>query len=74
MTQFEPQNKYYDPKATLEKPIWKCIDIGFIKKFSQIIPLEQIKRIPTLSNMNILQKGNRLSITPVCDYEYNTRV
>lgn len=72
MTQFELENKYYDPKATYEKPIWKCIDIGFIKKFPQIISLEQIRKIPTLSNMKLLQKGNRLSISPVSDTEYNS--
>ena len=69
-TQFDAKSDYFDPKATKEKPIWYCVDIGFIEKYDTIISLADIRRNPELSSMRILQKGNRLSITPVSKKEY----
>ena len=71
-TQFDTKGDYFDPKATREKPIWYCVDIGFFQKYNNIISLADIRGNPELSSMRILQKGNRLSITPVSDREYNT--
>jgi predicted RNA-binding protein with PUA-like domain len=71
MTQFVPGDKHYDPKSTHERVIWQCIDVGFVEKFSDIISLTDLRSHPDLSTMKILQKGNRLSITPVTDDEYN---
>ena len=71
-TQFDTKSDYFDPKATPEKPIWYCVDIGFGEKFGHIISLADIRGNPELSSMRILQKGNRLSITPVSEEEYAT--
>ncbi|MDH3222777.1 MAG: EVE domain-containing protein, partial [Gemmatimonadota bacterium] len=29
-TQFDPESRYHDPKATEEKPRWFMVDIGFV--------------------------------------------
>ena len=71
-TQFDTKSDYFDPKATPEKPIWHCVDIGFGEKFPHIISLAKIRNTPELASMRILQKGNRLSITPVSEKEYTT--
>jgi predicted RNA-binding protein with PUA-like domain len=63
-TQFDQQSDYYDPKATLESPRWYMVDVKHEKTFKSIITLEMIRNNEFLSNLIILRKGNRLSITP----------
>jgi predicted RNA-binding protein with PUA-like domain len=46
-----------------------CVDVGFVSKFDDILPITQIRTIPELANMKLLQKGSRLSITPVTNAE-----
>lgn len=64
-TQFDPQSEYFDEKATKEKPRWQLVDFGFVGKFPAYVPLEEMKNEPALEGMVVLQKGSRLSITPV---------
>lgn len=64
-TQFNKKSEYYDHKATNEKPIWFCVEVSFIKKFSKVFELGQIKKQPELGEMLVLKKGQRLSIQPV---------
>ena len=68
-TQFDPENKYFDPKATPETPRWFNVDVKLVKK-TRLMPLSEIRGYPELAHMRILQKGNRLSITPVDPAEY----
>lgn len=64
-SQFDPRNKYYDKKATPEKPIWYLVDICFEEKFKTPLSLEQLKSTPGLEKMLVAQKGSRLSVQPV---------
>lgn len=64
-TQFDKKSEYYDAKATDEKPRWEMVDIGFEKKFKEVVTLEQLKAEPKLEGMILLQKGTRLSVIPV---------
>ena len=68
-TQFDPNNKYFDLKATSESPRWFNVDIKFVSK-SQLISIKELRGIPALEGMRILQTGNRLSITPVDPAEW----
>jgi predicted RNA-binding protein with PUA-like domain len=67
-TQFKP-GKYFDPKATQETPRWMNVDVQFVKKI-KIIPLADLRTYPELETMRILQRGNRLSITPLDPSEW----
>ena len=69
-TAFDAKNKYYDKKSTKDKPIWYCVEIKFVKKFKNIIPLQLIKEQKALNNMVLVKKGMRLSIQPVKKPEY----
>ncbi len=71
-TQFEVKSDYYDPKATQEKPIWFVVDIQFVKKFSKVFLLSQIKKVRSLSGMGLLKQGSRLSIQPVAKGHWDT--
>ena len=67
--QFDKKSKYFDPKATQETPRWFNVDVKLIKKIAPI-SLEELKRHPELENLRTLQRGNRLSITPLDPSEW----
>lgn len=69
-TQFEKKSEYFDIKATLTKPIWFCVEVKFIKKYSHPLTLEEIKKEKNLQSMLVIKKGQRLSIQPVTEKEY----
>lgn len=70
--QFEEDNHYYDPKATKEKPIWFMVDIEFVEKFPEPLPLHDLKEVPQLEGMALLQRGQRLSVQRVTSQEWRT--
>lgn len=71
-TAWDPDSKYYDPKSTPEKPRWYMVDVEFVKKFPGVISLSELREMPSLEGMKLLQKGNRLSIMPVNEHEFQT--
>ena len=62
--QFVKGHKYYDPKATPETPRWVNVDVKLVRK-TRLLSLKEMREMPELANLRILQRGNRLSITPV---------
>ena len=64
-TAWEKGHKYFDKKASPENPIWCMVDVAFVKKFPRLVSLTELKEEPKLEGMQILRKGNRLSITPL---------
>ena len=69
-TQFIPGDPYFDPKATLEKPIWMLVDVAWKADFKTFVSLERLRSEPRLAEMIVLRRGNRLSITPVTEGEF----
>lgn len=69
VSQFEP-GKYFEPRATTEKPVWYCVDVAFVRKFAEPYSLTDMRANPALADMSVLKKGNRLSITPVTESEF----
>jgi predicted RNA-binding protein with PUA-like domain len=68
-TQFDPKNKYFDPKATPDSPRWFNVDVRLSKK-TRLVSIKELRTYPELERMRILQTGNRLSITPVDPREW----
>ena len=64
-SQFDKKSPYFDPRASREKPYWHCVDARFVKKFSTIIPLRQLRADKALKGMLLLRPGSRLSVMPV---------
>jgi len=62
--QFIEGHKYFDEKATPENPRWVNVDVKLVRK-TRLLSLKEMRETPELANMRILQRGNRLSITPV---------
>lgn len=69
-TQFEPKNRHYDAKAKKDNPRWYMVDIKFEEKFNTAIPIDEIKGIPSLANM-VLLNNSRLSVQPVTKAEWD---
>lgn len=65
-TQFDPHSPYFDPKSNPEQPRWLCVAVRFIRK-TNLYPLVEMRSNPQLEGMIVLQKGSRLSVTPVSD-------
>ncbi len=63
-TQFDKKSKYFDPKAKREEPRWMLVDVKLVKK-TKLLSLADMREQKSLEGMVVLQKGNRLSITPV---------
>ena len=62
--QFIKGHKYYDEKATQETPRWFNVDVKLIRK-TRLFSLKELRATPELESLRILQRGNRLSITPI---------
>jgi len=69
-TALDPEDDHYDPKSTPENPIWMMVDVKFVKKFSGIIPLSELKETAGLEKMMVTQRGSRLSVQPVTPEEW----
>ena len=68
-TQFERKSPYYDAKATRDAPRWVNVDVTLVEKI-RFVPLAELREHPALARMRILQRGNRLSVTPVDPAEW----
>jgi predicted RNA-binding protein with PUA-like domain len=63
-TQFDPKSKYFDAAYKADNPRWQHVDVQLVRKLP-LISLATLRAQPTLAELRILQRGNRLSITPV---------
>ena len=64
-TQFDPKNDHYDPKSKRDDPRWSMVDVEFVEKFAELVPLETLKTARGLSDMLVARRGMRLSVQPV---------
>ncbi len=68
-TQFDPASPYYDPKSSRESPRWVHVDVRW-RETTPLLSLRALREAPELATMGVLQKGSRLSITPVTPAEW----
>ncbi len=54
----------------MDNPRWFMVDVKFVRKFSEMITLDELKKHPGLETMQVARRGNRLSITPVTEDEW----
>lgn len=70
-TQFDPEHKYFEPKSTLDNPRWTGVDVEFVQKFNDTLSLTELKAMPALADLALVRKGNRLSLMPVSEAQWN---
>ena len=68
-TQFDPDEKYFDPKSDPDNPRWIMVDISFVEKLPRLVSLHELKDYPQLTDMVLLNRS-RLSVQPVKREEY----
>jgi predicted RNA-binding protein with PUA-like domain len=70
-TQFDAKSEYHDPASKRDEPRWLMRDLRFAERFAGVVTLEELRAAPALRAMVALQKGNRLSVTPVTKAEFD---
>jgi predicted RNA-binding protein with PUA-like domain len=68
----DKKSPYFDPKSTPSKPVWYCVEFQYLESFPRIVTLEVLRSQAVLKSMQVLKKGNRLSITTVSEKEFQT--
>jgi predicted RNA-binding protein with PUA-like domain len=69
-TQFDKSSEYYDPKATPEAPRWFNVNVTLVRK-TRLVGIDELRSHAELASLLILRRGNRLSITPVTQAEWD---
>ena len=69
-TQFDPADKHHDPKADPEDPRWYGVDIEGVRELPEYVPIDVLKGEASLSEMAVVQRGQRLSVQPVAPAEW----
>lgn len=62
---WDESSTYFDPRSTEEKPLWFMVDVGFVERFPELLPLPELRDDPALEGMELLRRGSRLSVQPV---------
>jgi predicted RNA-binding protein with PUA-like domain len=69
-TQFDPQSHYFDPTSTPALPRWVWVTVAPVRKL-RFVPLTELREIPELVGSRLLARGNRLSVFPLTDEEFD---
>jgi predicted RNA-binding protein with PUA-like domain len=68
-TQFDPASPYFDAKSKPDAPRWVHVDVRW-RETTRLLSLKEMRDAPELASMQVLQRGSRLSITPVTATEW----
>ena len=68
---FQKGHTYFDEASDPSNPTWYTVDVGFVAKFPDVVPLDVLKSTPGLEVMKVVQKGSRLSVQPVTKAEFD---
>jgi predicted RNA-binding protein with PUA-like domain len=69
-TQFDPDHDYFDPKSDPDDPRWILVDVAPLDRLPAFVSLQELKDNPALDQMQVVQKGSRLSVQPVTEAEW----
>ncbi|MDY0291669.1 MAG: EVE domain-containing protein [Desulfuromonadaceae bacterium] len=69
-TAFDPDSHHFDPKSSPEKPRWMMVEVKYVRHTERVISLAELKEHDELAGMQLLKKGNRLSVMPVSEHEW----
>ncbi|MBC3618246.1 EVE domain-containing protein [Vibrio metschnikovii] len=67
---FDANSAYFDPKSSPESPRWLMVDVEFVRKTQRLIPLSELKLLQELAALPLVKKGNRLSVMPLSESEW----
>ena len=72
-TAFDRKHHHYDPESKADDPRWYVVDVKLERKLDRLITLDELRRHASdeLSELRVLRRGNRLSVTPVTQAEWD---
>lgn len=70
-TAFDPNNIHFDPKSDPAKPAWMMVDVQYVRHLRRNISLTELKQQPELAELALVRRGNRLSIMPVDETQWD---
>jgi predicted RNA-binding protein with PUA-like domain len=70
-TQFDPADPHFDPEARREDPRWYLVDVRAVAALPRLVSLQELKAAPELERMGVCRRGNRLSVMPVTQAEFD---
>lgn len=65
----DPESHYYDEKASPDDPRWYMVDIEYVERLPEFVPLAELKEAEGLAEM-VVTRRSRLSVQPVTPEEY----
>lgn len=68
----DPRSDHFDPRASDANPVWYMVDVQAVAPLPQPIFRADLRRHPVLAGMDVLRKGNRLSVQPVTAEQWRT--
>jgi predicted RNA-binding protein with PUA-like domain len=69
-TAWNPEHDHFDPRSTVENPVWVMIDVRFEWALPRSLTLNELRTVPELTGMVLLRKGMRLSVQPVTEAQF----
>ena len=72
-TQFDPTSKYFDAGSNPDEPRWDWVTVAPVKKL-RYVSLDELRAMPELAECRLLARGNRLSVMPLTDEEFEAIV
>lgn len=69
-SQFDPESPLFDVKASPESPRWLAVDLRARERLPRPVALAALRLEPALAGMRLLRRGNRLSVMPLTQTEY----
>lgn len=72
-TQFDPNSDYFDPASKRDDPRWDWVTVAPVRKLPYL-PIDELRTIPELKDCRLLARGNRLSVLPLTDDEFDVMV
>lgn len=70
LTAFDPRQPHFDPKSRAGQPTWYQVDVQAVAAFAFPLTRQALQLHPVLSGMDVLRRGNRLSVQPVRPEEW----
>jgi predicted RNA-binding protein with PUA-like domain len=69
-TAWDKKDPHYDPQSTKDDPRWFMVDLKFEQALKRPLPLDELRGVAALKEMELLRKGSRLSVQPVRKAEF----
>ncbi len=70
-TAFDPEHAGYDAKSRADAPTWVAVEVRGVERFPAVVTLAELRSDPESATLQVLRRGNRLSVTPVREAEWN---